>query len=243
MSDFSIPLLQKDNTFPDIQEAICHRDGLVAIGGDLSVSRLLSAYRQGIFPWFSEDQPICWWVTSPRMVLLPENFHVSHSLKKSLHTRHYEISVDLAFDQVINACAVQKRPQQEGTWIVPAMQQAYIELHEAGYAHSFEFWQDGQLMGGLYGVVIGQVFCGESMFARCPDASKIAFVHAFHYLVACGVQIIDCQMYTEHLARFGAKLIEFPAFTNLLVRYQIPELTKDINPGVLFCNTNQHGLL
>ena len=238
MINCSIPLLQKDNTFPDIQEAICQRDGLVAIGGDLSVSQLLSAYRQGIFPWFGEDQPICWWVTAPRMVLLPDNFHVSRSLKKSLNTRQYEISVDLAFNQVIRACAEQKRPQQKGTWIVPAMQQAYAELHEAGYAHSFEFWQDGQLMGGLYGVVIGQVFCGESMFARCADASKITFVHAFHYLVDRGVQLIDCQMYTEHLARFGAQLIEFSEFSCLLVRYQIPELIEGIVPGMLFCHHN-----
>ncbi len=236
MTDFSIPLLKKDNTFPDIQDAILYRDGLVAIGGDLSVARLLNAYCQGIFPWFSENQPICWWVTAPRMVLLPENFHISRSLKKSLHTRNYEVSVDLAFAQVIRACAKQKRPQQKGTWIVPAMQQAYIELHEAGYAHSFEFWQDGQLMGGLYGVMIGQVFCGESMFAKCPDASKIAFVHAFHYLVERGVQLIDCQMYTDHLARFGAKLIEFSEFSNLLVRYQIPKLTSSIMPGMLIRN-------
>lgn len=230
------PLLGKSLIFPDINEALTYRQGLVAIGGDLSTERLLAAYNRGIFPWFSEGDPICWWALSPRMVLFPEKLHVGRSIKKSIRAQHYEIKINHGFKEVIASCAVAKRPGQDGTWILPIMQEAYCQLHKEGYAHSFEYWEEGVLMGGGYGVQIGQVFCGESMFAKRENASKIAFVHMVKYLEEIGVKMIDCQMYTEHLARFGASEISFNLFEQNLRKYTKQSLNHTIEPCVLAIN-------
>ena len=230
------PLLSERPVFPDIDEAIAYRDGLVAIGGDLSKKRILSAYQQGIFPWFSEHEPICWWVISPRMVLFPEQLHVGRSTKKAMRTQPYQITVDHAFQKVVGACARRKRPDQNSTWIVPMMQEAYCQLHKDGYAHSFEYWHNERLSGGLYGVLIGQVFYGESMFALSDNASKIAFVHTVHFLKELGVKIIDCQMYTDHLARFGATQIPFSQFQEHLDNYCQQAIKQPILPCLLSSN-------
>lgn len=211
--------------FPDVESALREPDGLLAVGGDLSVERLLCAYRRGIFPWYSEPQPILWWSPDPRMVLFPEKLHVSRSLRKTLRQDRFHLTLDTAFDQVMRACAA-PRPQddQPGTWIGEEMIYAYGRLHAKGWAHSIECWQDEQLVGGLYGVAIGQVFYGESMFARVTDASKVAFVHMVAQLRARGVRLIDCQVHTEHLARFAAEMIPRRQFTALLARFAHDEL-------------------
>src|SRR5262245_23134243 len=179
-------------------------DGLVAVGGDLRPERLLLAYSQGIFPWYSEGQPILWHSPDPRMVLLADDLHVPKSLSKSRRQGLFSITLDTQFAEVIDACAKAKRPGQRGTWITRGMKRAYLELHRQGYAHSVEAWRDGRLAGGLYGVSLGAVFFGESMFARAADASKLAFVTLVEQLGRWGVTLIDCQVHTEHLARFGA---------------------------------------
>ena len=184
---------------------LADENGVVAVGGDLSIERLLLAYQVGIFPWYAEDLPIIWHSPDPRMVLLPAQLHVPRSLKKAMRKRSYEIRLDCAFDQVISACAKAPRPGQDGTWITRDMCDAYIELHEHGFAHSAEAWCDGKLVGGLYGVSLGHVFFGESMFAHAPDASKIAFVTLVQALHRWGITLIDCQVHTDHLERFGAR--------------------------------------
>jgi len=190
------------NAFPDPNEAPA--DAPLAFGGDLSVPRLLEAYHSGIFPWFSEGEPILWWSPDPRFVLRPGELKVSHSLKRSLKQPHWQITYDTAFEDVIRACASAKRPGQHGTWIVEDMIAAYTALHKQGYAHSVECWREGKLVGGLYGVSLGAAFFGESMFHRCPDASKVAFVHLVRRLVEWKFQFIDCQQPTRYLASFGA---------------------------------------
>ena len=182
-------------------------DGLLAVGGDLRPERLLLAYSQGIFPWYSEGQPILWHSPDPRMVLYADALHVPKSLAKLRKKAPFEIRLDTAFADVIEACAKAKRPGQPGTWITRAMKKAYIELHRQGYAHSAEAWQDGKLAGGLYGVSLGGAFFGESMFARAPDASKLAFVSLVERLREWGIGLIDSQVHTDHVARFGAELI------------------------------------
>lgn len=177
-------------------------NGLLAAGGELAPSRLLDAYRHGIFPWFSQGDPILWWSPDPRMVLFPEEFKVSDSLAKVLRKRAYEVRTDTAFEQTMRACAA-PRADQPGTWIDEQMIAAYCELHKLGYAHSVETWMEGKLVGGLYGVLIGKMFYGESMFSFAANASKIALAH----LCLRGPLMIDCQMYTAHLASLGAKLI------------------------------------
>ncbi|MFZ5479369.1 MAG: leucyl/phenylalanyl-tRNA--protein transferase [Myxococcota bacterium] len=179
--------------------------GLLAVGGDLAPARLVEAYRRGIFPWYSEGQPIWWHSPDPRFVLDPATLHVPRSLKKIVRRRDYEIRFDTAFGEVMRACAAVPRPRQRGTWITREMRAAYAELHERGLAHSAEAWRDGKLVGGLYGVSIGDVYFGESMFAREPDASKVAFVVLVRWMRARGVDLVDSQVYTEHLARFGAE--------------------------------------
>ncbi len=179
-------------------------DGLLAIGGDLSVDRLILAYSQGIFPWYSEGQPILWHSPDPRMVLRAEELHVPRSLAKLRRQSRFEITLDTSFADVIEACGKVKRPGQRGTWITRAMKRAYAALHLAGYAHSVEARLDGALVGGLYGVSLGSVFFGESMFARAPEASKLAFVTLVEQLRTWGITLIDCQVHTDHLARFGA---------------------------------------
>ncbi|POA99026.1 leucyl/phenylalanyl-tRNA--protein transferase [Chromobacterium sinusclupearum] len=206
-----IPWLGPEPVFPPVTQALSHPNGLLAAGGDLSPRRILSAYCEGIFPWFSEDEPILWWSPAPRMVLYPEELKVSRSLAKTLRNLDYEIRVDSAFDEVMRACA-EPRAGQDGTWIVPEMVAAYCQLHQLGYAHSFETWIDGELAGGLYGVAIGRMFYGESMFSRRTDASKLAFVHMVRHLAGQGVGMIDCQMHTSHLASLGARLVPRDVF-------------------------------
>jgi len=180
-------------------------DGLLAWGGDLSARRLLAGYRRGIFPWYSEGQPILWHSPDPRFVLEPSKIHVPRSLRKTIHRGTYQVRYDTAFPQVIAACARVPRLGQRGTWITREMERAYVELHRQGYAHSVEAWAQDRLCGGLYGVSLGAVFFGESMFALAPDASKVAFAHLAERVHGWGFQLIDCQVETEHLSRFGAE--------------------------------------
>lgn len=186
--------------FPDPRDA--DENGIVAFGGDLSPSRLLLAYRSGIFPWYSKGDPILWWSPDPRLILNLDDFKLRKSLRKRL--KHFEIRFDTAFGDVIRACAAVPRPGQEGTWIVPEMIEAYEVLHAMGYAHSVEAWQDGKLVGGLYGVAVGGMFCGESMFSRVKDASKAALAALVEHLKARGFEMIDAQVPTEHLKSLGA---------------------------------------
>mgnify|MGYP001613236329 CR=1 FL=1 len=197
--------------FPDTHLAESDPNGLLAIGGDLSEARLLSAYRRGIFPWYSTGQPILWWSPAPRMVLYPGELHVARSLRKSLRNRSFEVSVDMAFDAVIRACAA-PRDDSDGTWLVPEMIRSYTALHRTGHAHSIEVWLRGELVGGLYGVLIGSVFFGESMFSRRADASKVAFTQLAEIGRELPLHFIDCQIYTDHLASLGARQIEREAF-------------------------------
>ena len=185
---------------PDAAEA----SGLLAVGGDLRPERLLLAYSVGIFPWYNEGTPILWHSPDPRMVLRASELHVSRSLRKEIRRQPYRITTDTAFEEVIERCAEIPRPGQDGTWITSEMCDAYIDLHRRGYAHSAEAWLGDELAGGLYGVSLGRAFFGESMFSIRPDASKIAFVALVRWMQSWGVELIDCQVYTEHLARLGA---------------------------------------
>jgi leucyl/phenylalanyl-tRNA--protein transferase len=204
-----------DMPFPQPAEAETDPNGLLAVGGDLSARRLLEAYKAGIFPWFSDDQPILWWSPDPRMVLYPDELKVSRSLRKTLRRGHLAVSFDQAFDDVIRACAG-PRGDGEGTWLLPQMIAAYSELHRLGYAHSVETWQDGELVGGLYGVSLGGAFFGESMFSRVNDASKAALVFLAECCGEAGFAFIDCQVYTEHLNRLGAREIPRTTFLSEL---------------------------
>lgn len=192
--------------FPDVALALHDPDGLLAVGGDLSIERLLAAYQRGIFPWYSGDQPILWWSPDPRSVLFPNKLHMSRSLRKTLRKQQYKITLDTAFADVIHACS-QPREGDPGTWITDEMQQAYIRLHQAGFAHSVECWMNNKLVGGLYGVAIGHVFFGESMFSTRTDASKVAFVFLVRQLQRWQFGLIDCQIQSAHLDQFGAELI------------------------------------
>jgi len=189
--------------FPDPRKA--DAEGLVAYGGDLNPQRLLAAYAQGIFPWpYDAKTPLLWFSPDPRMTLRPSDLHVSRSLQRTLNKQLYDVRFDTAFTEVIRQCATIRRPGQGGTWITQDMIQAYIQLHEMGFAHSAEAWSDGKLVGGLYGVSLGAAFFGESMFAREPNASKVAFVRLVRQLQAWDFHLFDCQIYTEHVARLGA---------------------------------------
>ncbi len=201
-----IPWLDGDAPFPPAESALRRPNGLLCAGGDLSPQRLLDAYRHGIFPWFSEGEPILWWSPDPRMVLFPQELKISRSLARSLRRGQYEVRLDTAFPAVIRECSL-PRADQDGTWITPEMQQAYGRLHELGHAHSVETWIGGKLAGGLYGMAIGRAFYGESMFSRVTDASKIALAHLARYLERQGFAVIDCQMKTAHLASLGAREI------------------------------------
>jgi leucyl/phenylalanyl-tRNA--protein transferase len=180
-------------------------DGLLAVGGDLRPERLLLAYASGIFPWYDEGQPILWHSPDPRMVLDAASLHVPASLRQTIRRRPFRLTLDTAFDEVIAGCAGARRPEGPGTWITPAMREAYCELHRRGFAHSAEAWEGDALAGGLYGVSLGGAYFGESMFARRPDASKVAFVALVEQLGRWGITLVDCQVYTEHLERFGAE--------------------------------------
>ncbi|MCW8955449.1 MAG: leucyl/phenylalanyl-tRNA--protein transferase [Gammaproteobacteria bacterium] len=210
--------------FPPIEQALLDPDGLLALGGDLSPQRLLNAYQHGIFPWYTEDEPILWWSPDPRFVLFPEKLKISRSLRKTLRKQLFEVRMDTAFEAVMRACG-ESRPNQQGTWITEEMLQAYIRMHQLGFAHSVECWQDGELVGGLYGMAIGKVFFGESMFSRKTDASKVALVHLCTYLIEHGFKLIDSQVYTQHLESLGAELIPRARFAQLLKQYcweQVP---------------------
>jgi leucyl/phenylalanyl-tRNA--protein transferase len=215
-----IPWLRRDTPFPPVESALRHPAGLLAAGADLSPQRLIDAYRLGIFPWFSAGEPILWWSPDPRMVLFPGEVKISRSLAKRLRRREFEARLDTAFAEVMRACAA-PRQGADGTWITPQMQQAYLRLHELGWAHSVETWVEGELVGGLYGIAIGRAFYGESMFARTSDASKVALAHLARHLESRGFGMIDCQMSTAHLESLGAREIprrEFVAALRELTR-------------------------
>ena len=195
--------LPRQVVFPDPREA--EEDGLIAVGGDLSVERLLTAYASGIFPWFTRGRTPYWFSPDPRLVLRPEALHVPRSLARTLRRGAFRFTADRAFERVIAGCAAARREGQRGTWISKAIVEGYGELHRAGFAHSFEAWEGDELVGGLYGVSLGAAFFGESMFAARPDASKAAFVRAVELLRARGFGLVDCQVTTEHLLRFGAE--------------------------------------
>lgn len=192
-----------ETAFPDARLALSEPDGLLAAGGNLSPERLLNAYRHGIFPWYNDGQPILWWSPDPRSVLDPRQPRISRSLRKLLRQARFEVSYDRCFETVIRACAA-PRKTETGTWITGAMHSAYTRLHQLGHAHSIECWQNGELAGGLYGVSIGRVFFGESMFSRVSNASKVAFIHLVRQLTDWQYELVDCQVYTEHLASLGA---------------------------------------
>ena len=197
-------LLDKELSFPDPENA--NEEGIVAVGGDVSPERLLVAYRSGIFPWPARGYPLLWFSPDPRFALTPSRAHVSRSLRKVIRKGQLHVTADTAFDRVITACAAVPRPHQHGTWITRELQDGYRGLHDLGYAHSIEAWRDDELVGGLYGVALGGTFAGESMFASEPDASKVAFTTLLGHLAMWGSRIVDCQVHTEHLARFGATM-------------------------------------
>ncbi len=205
-------ILNNDIAFPEITSA--SPEGVLAIGGDLSVERLLLAYKSGIFPWFSEDEPIIWWSPDPRFVLFPEKLKVSKSMKQVLRNTDFVVTVNQEFTQVITECAKAKRDGQDGTWITQTMIEAYTKLHQLGYAKSIEVWLHNELVGGLYGVDVGNgVFCGESMFAKVSNASKAGFIT---FIQNTNYKLIDCQVYTNHLERLGAEDIDREVFLGFL---------------------------
>lgn len=206
--------LGKEIKFPDPRFA--SRQGLLALGGDLSVQRLIFAYQLGVFPWYNEGEPILWWSPDPRFVLYPSAIKVSKSMRRILRSEHFEVRYDTAFDQVIDYCARVPREGQNGTWLIPEMQEAYRTLHQLNIAHSVETWQNGELVGGLYGIALGRVFYGESMFARQSNASKVALVHLARQLQRRGFVLIDCQAETSHLSSMGADFIPRDRFLDIL---------------------------
>ena len=202
--------------FPDPEEA--DPEGLLAVGGDLSVRRLLAAYRRGIFPWYGEGQPLLWWSPDPRCVIVPERFRIPHTVRKEVRKCGFSATIDRAFREVMLRCASTPRPDQDGTWIMPEMVDAYVRLHELGHAHSVEAWDGGELVGGLYGVALGRAFFGESMFHLRPHASKLALVRLMEWLETRGCRLVDCQMATNHIMRYGAECIRRHVFLQLLRR-------------------------
>ncbi|EZH74842.1 leucyl/phenylalanyl-tRNA--protein transferase [Aquimarina atlantica] len=202
--------------FPSV--TLADANGLLAIGGDLSVDRLLEAYHNGIFPWYDEDQPILWYSPDPRMVLFPSELRVSKSMRQLIRKNKFEVTFNKAFESVMQHCATIKRPEQEGTWITNDMQKAYAKLHELGYAISVEVWEQSVLVGGLYGILLEEkkVFCGESMFSKVSNASKYGFITLVEWLIQKEIQLIDCQVYTDHLASLGAREITRATFIKYL---------------------------
>lgn len=200
--------------FPPIE--LAEPDGLLAVGGDLSLPRLVNAYRHGIFPWYSEGDPILWWSPRPRCIILPEELHIPHSVNKVLTSGQFSFTVNAAFDEVIGHCASVYRQDQPGTWILPEMIAAYKSFNRAGGAHSVEAWQDGELAGGLYGIAMGRAFFGESMFHLRPNASTAAFAWLAHNLFERDFRFIDCQQDTEHMRRFGSRLLSLEKFKTFL---------------------------
>lgn len=206
-------VLDKELVFPPVY--LAESDGLLAMGGDLSVERLLLAYRNGIFPWYEGDI-ILWWSPNPRFVLFPADLRISKSIKPLLNRNEFSFTVNKAFAQVIHHCKKTKRPGQQGTWITDEVEKAYCTLHEQGFAHSAEVWKDGILVGGLYGIRLGNVFFGESMFSHVSNASKFAFIKYVQQLKAEGIELIDCQVYTAYLESLGARMIDRKEFIELL---------------------------
>lgn len=200
--------------FPPVSNA--NPEGLLAVGGDLSPERLLLAYQNGIFPWFNEDALILWWSPDPRMVLFPDKLKVSKSMRKIIASNQFELTKNKCFDKVIEHCSVLERKGQEGTWITPKMKEAYLSLHEKGFAKSYEVWQNNNLVGGLYGIDLGHVFCGESMFSLVSNASKFAFIHMVNELKVESYKLIDCQVYTKHLESLGAQEMARDKFMQIL---------------------------
>ena len=191
--------------FPSVDKA--NADGLLAVGGDLSPERLLLAYKSGVFPWFNDDDLILWWSPDPRMVLYPDKVRISKSMRRVIQSGEFRLTKNTVFEKVLNHCAEQERKGQQGTWITKNMRKAYLELHERGFAKSYEVWRKNELVGGLYGVDLGKVFCGESMFSSVSNASKYAFIKLAEELASKNYSIVDCQVYTEHLASLGAEEI------------------------------------
>ncbi len=229
--DFPILSIHDWFQFPPFEEG---DDGVIAFGGNLSPGMLLSAYMQGIFPWYNQGEPPIWWSPNPRFILLPDELHIPNRLKRTIKSKPYYYSMNKAFSDVITQCAKAKREGQDGTWILDEVIDGYVELHRLGFAHSFEAWkldQNGKptLAGGFYGVLLGQVFCGESMFSIFPDASKCAFVDFVQKFILCGGKLIDSQVYTDHLARFGAKNISRDAFLRLEKEFLFQNLEKEIS--------------
>ena len=225
------------NRFPDVRLALRDPDGLLALGGDLSPRRLLSAYRQGIFPWYSSNQPILWWSPDPRAVLVPRELRLSRSLRKTLRRAPFTVTLDRDFDNVLAACAA-PRGDGLGTWITREMKSAYQRLHALGWAHSVECWQDERLVGGLYGVALGRVFFGESMFSRTTDASKVALVHLARQLQRWGFALIDCQVDSPHLRSLGARSVARSAFVQSLARFCTDE--RPVGPWTLDVGLAEH---
>ncbi len=214
--------------FPPVE--LAEPDGLLAVGGDLSANRLLAAYREGIFPWYSEGDPLLWWFTTPRLVILPQQFHIPRRLARTMRKTHPQILFDSDFEQVINECAAIRTDADEPTWLHPEMREAYIHLHHLGFAHSVECWLDGELAGGLYGVALDRIFFGESMFSRKPSCSQFALVALINFLKAREYLLVDCQMTTQHLLRFGATEIDGNSFCRYLqhgIRSISPQTWRD----------------
>lgn len=220
---FSLDDTPPSAPFPETHLAETEPNGLLAVGGDLSVTRLVNAYRHGIFPWFNQGDPILWWSPNPRLILYPDKFICRKSLMKKIRNSGFELRINHRFSDTIQACA-QPRAKQADTWIVPEMKTAYLSLHKEGYAHSVEIWEDNMLVGGLYGIVIGQVFFGESMFSRVTDASKVALACICELFLKWDIRLIDCQVYSDHLASLGAEEIERQQFITYL-----QELTVNTN--------------
>jgi leucyl/phenylalanyl-tRNA--protein transferase len=219
-------LYNDEYSFPD--PALASSDGLLAVGGDLAPERLLEAYKWGIFPWYNEDDPILWWSPDPRFVLFPAELRVTKSMRPYLNQPKFQISFDQSFEQVMRACQSTRRAHQPGSWIHEDMIEAYTKLHFMGYAHSVEVWQEGQLVGGLYGICLGKIFFGESMFARVSNASKFGFIRLVHWLQARDFQLIDCQQETTHLVSLGARAI---SRTDFMARLQDNLAHYPIQPG------------
>ena len=213
----SLIILDENIWFPPLEDAL--EDGLLAMGGDLSTERLIKAYQEGIFPWYEGETPL-WWSPNPRFVIYPANLKVSATMKQVIKRQEFEFKTNTAFDQVIANCKKIKRAGQQGTWITPAVEKAYNILHQLGIAHSAEAWKGGTLVGGLYGIKMGKLFFGESMFSNQSNASKFAFISYVKQLEAEGIVLIDCQVYTEHLESLGAEMIDRDLFKQLLYKYR-----------------------
>lgn len=225
-------IIRLDETYQYPPHCLATPDGLLAIGGDLTSKRLITAYQQGIFPWYSEGQPILWWSPDPRMVLFPLRFSPNRSLRNRLRRCHWTVRFNYSFDQVVACCANAPRGRKTGTWLSTEMQRAYCQLHKDGYAHSVETWDGEKLVGGLYGVAIGKVFYGESMFSLTTDASKVAFCHLIDRLNQQGFELLDCQVYSDHLASLGA--IQISRHTFLEYLHQLTPLKARFCPPSLF---------